>query len=173
MKKIGGIEGPDLYRRSSGCECDDGLVPGACYPAGDYDLPEVQRCDSCARFPDDGAAAEAVAAVLSLFVGPGYVVQDEGANGDDGDGRWFGFHAISHGSVALTWPKVRAACAEVRRNRLGQPVRYLVVTDDGEVLYEGVVRETAWETGTEHLHRDGVAPHVFRNGIQVSGQREE
>lgn len=155
------------------CECDDGLVPGACYPAGDYDFPEVQRCDSCARFPDDKAAAEAVAAVFNLFVGPGHVVQDEGDNGDEGDGSWFGFRVISLGGVPLTWPRAQAACAEVRRNRLGRSARYLVVTGDGEVLYEGENRERAWKKGGDYLRREGVAPHVFRNGIQVAGQREE
>lgn len=44
------------------CECDDEVVPGAC--PGFNGRDEVQRCDMCQRFPDDEAAAKAVAAVV-------------------------------------------------------------------------------------------------------------
>lgn len=49
------------------CDCDLDAVPGAIWPIasdGDDSFPFVERCDNCKRFPDDVAAAEAVAQAI-------------------------------------------------------------------------------------------------------------
>ena len=57
------------------CECDEDLVPGACFPYGEGCVPYVERCDSCCRFVDDVEAAEAVADYLTRETGRPYVVR--------------------------------------------------------------------------------------------------
>lgn len=52
------------------CECEIEPVPGALWPMneGDDGSWEIERCDLCARFEDDRAAADAVARVVGATV---------------------------------------------------------------------------------------------------------
>jgi hypothetical protein len=53
------------------CECDGDTLPGALWPWGtgsDTSEPWVERCDQCERFPDDYAAAYALAAHVNGIV---------------------------------------------------------------------------------------------------------